>query len=467
MLTQVLRGAGRRTTIAASAAAVLMTSGAAAYVPTNGAAGVGDPYYPRYGNGGYDVQSYDISARYIGKLRRLRGDTTITARATQDLRRFNLDLLVRASKVWVDGRRASFDQRRHELVVTPKRRIDDGETFKVRVTYAGRPGRIEYDGERPFLAGRKGALAVGQPNIAPWWFPSNDHPSDRARFRVALTAPKGHQTVSNGRLAGKQTNNGLTTWKWRSGAPMATYLAFAGWGEFAFDRGRTKSGMRYLYAYDKRLSKKARKAATRSVRATGKVTDFLERRWGMYPFRRIGGVVTAHPLGYALENQTRPVYDDFFFAGGLNRTIVAHEMAHQWFGDAVTLNRWKDIWLNEGYATYSEWMWAARHNGPSLDRRFASHADIPAKDQFWKVPLRNPGRNRIFSDPVYYRGAMTLHALRREIGSKAFFKLSRRWVRESDGVGSQREYRRLAERVSGKDLEQFFRQWLRAGKPKV
>ncbi|MDN5851990.1 MAG: M1 family metallopeptidase [Actinomycetia bacterium] len=467
MLKRVLLGSARRATILVSAAAMLATGGAAAYVPTNGAAGVGDPYYPRYGNGGYDVKTYDISARYIGKARRLRGDTTVTARATQDLRRFNLDLLLRASKVWVDGRRARFDQLRHELVVTPKRRLDNGDRFTVRVKYAGWPGRIKYDGERPFLASRKGALAVGQPNIAPWWFPSNDHPSDPARFRIDLTAPKGHQTVSNGRLVGKRSKNGLTTWRWRSRSPMATYLAFAAWGKFSFDSGRTKSGTRYLYAYDKQLSKRVRKAARRSVRATGRVTRFLERRWGTYPFGRIGGLVTGQPLGYALENQTRPVYDDNFFGSGVNRTIVAHEMAHQWFGDAVTLKRWKHIWLNEGYATYSEWMWGAHHGGRSLDRRYASHAEIPATNRFWKVPLRDPGRKRIFSHPVYDRGAMTLHALRREIGSKVFFKLSRRWVKQRDGVGSQREYRRLAEKVSGKELGPFFRSWLRSGKPEV
>ena len=467
MLRSVLLGSARRAAIVTIAVGMLAGGGAAAQVSTTGSAGIGDSYYPRYGNGGYDVKRYDVTARYLGKSRRLRGDTTVIARATQDLRRLNLDLLLRASKVWVDGRRSRFTQNRHELVVTPKRRLDKGDRFRVRVKYAGRPGRIKYDGERPFLAARQRALAVGQPNIAPWWFPSNDHPSDPARFRIDLVAAKGMQTVSNGRLAGKRTKNGLTTWRWRSGSPMATYLAFAAWGRFAFDSGRTKSGTRYLYAYDKQLSRPVRKAARRSLRATGRVTRFLERRWGAYPFGRIGGLVTDQPLGYALENQTRPVYDAVFFFDGPKRGIVAHEMAHQWFGDEVTLNRWKDIWLSEGYATYSEWMWGAHHGGPSLDRRYASLAQIPAKNAFWKVPLRDPGRKRIFSHPVYERGAMTLHALRRKIGSKAFFRLARRWVAQRDGVGSQREYRRLAGQVSGQELGPFFRSWLRAGKPEV
>ena len=460
-------GAIRRVTVLTATVAMLAAGGATAQVSPKGAAGIGDPYFPQYGNGGYQVDSYDITARYIGAKRLLRGDTTLEARAEKDLTRFNLDLLLRASKVWVDGKRATFRQTRHELVVTPRKRLRDGQRFTVRVLYKGRPGRIAYGGERPFLAGPRNALAVGQPNIAPWWFPSNDHPSDPARFRVSLIVPKGQQAISNGRLVKRRTMRGLTRYVWRSRAPMATYLAFAAWGRFHVDRGRTRAGTRYLYAYDKRLPPRVRDAARRSLRSTGRVTRFLERRWGAYPFGRIGGLVTASPLGYALENQTRPVYDSGFFEQGPARGIVVHEMAHQWFGNAVTLRRWRDIWLNEGYATYSEWMWAARHGGPSLDRQFARVYGRPAGAEFWSVPLRDPGRARIFSDPIYDRGAMTLHALRREIGSKAFFQLSRRWVKQRDGVGGQREYRRLAEQVSGKELGPFFRSWLRAGKPEV
>ncbi|UPK76249.1 M1 family metallopeptidase [Nocardioidaceae bacterium SCSIO 66511] len=446
---------------------VLGTSAAAGAPADVGAPGIGDPYFPKSGNGGYDVQHYDITAGYAGKTRKLRGDTIIKARATQDLVRFNLDLLPRASAVRVDGKPAKFRQTRHELIVTPRRRIADGRRFKVRVRYAGRPGRIRYANEQPFLASKAGALAIGQPNIAAWWFPSNDHPSDKARFDIALRVAKGRQTVSNGRLVGKRTRNGRTTWRWHSGKPMATYLAFAAWGDFAIDRGRTKSGRPYLYAYDKRLGDRTRKAAERSIRSTDRVTSFLAKKWGRYPYKQIGGVVTAARLGYALENQTRPVYDAQFF-GGVNRGVVAHEMAHQWFGDAVTVKRWKAIWLNEGYATYAEWLWSGAHGGRTPQQQFNQLYAQPANDRFWNLPLRNPGAHNIFAGPIYSRGSMVLHALRREIGSKAFFKLSRRWVHQNaDGVGSQREYRRLAEEVSGKELDSFFRSWLGPGKPEV
>ncbi|UYM04115.1 M1 family metallopeptidase [Solicola gregarius] len=446
---------------------LLGTAGAAAQAPEHGAAGIGDPYFPTSGNGGYRVQHYDITAGYVAKTRRLRGDTTIKARATQDLSRLNLDLLLRASEVRVDGHRAKFRQTRHELIVTPRHTVPDGTRFTVRVRYAGRPGTIEYADERPFIASKSGALAVGQPNIAAWWFPSNDHPSDKARFDIALRVAEGRQTVSNGRLVSAKTRNGRTTWRWHAGKPMATYLAFAGWGGFAIERGHTRSGRPYLYAYDKRLGTGILETAKRSLHATGPVTGFLSKRWGRYPYRQIGGVVTAAPLGYALENQTRPVYDRVFFAG-VNRGVVVHEMAHQWFGDAIALKRWRDIWLNEGYATYSEWIWAAQHGGRTPAQQFDDLYDLPATDHFWSLPIGNPGAHNIFAGPIYTRGAMALHALRREIGSEAFFDVSRRWVhRNADGVGSTNEYRRLAEEVSGKDLGPLFSSWLGPGKPEV
>lgn len=439
-------------------------TGAAQESTGAGSAGIGDPYFPKYGNGGYRVAHYDVDVTYRPRNQRLTGTTVIRARARHRLSRFNLDLLVRASRVQVNGTRARFRQSRHELIVRPRHALRKGHRFRVRVEYAGRPGRIRWHGRRAFKAHKRHAFVVGQPNAAAWWFPSNDHPVDKARFRIDLTTPRRAKAVSNGRLAGRSQHGRMTTWHWRPRAPMATYLAFAAFGQYTIRRGRTPSGRPYLYAVDSVLRGRTEQAAWRSMRATGRVTRFLASRWGRYPYGHIGGLVTRR-FGSALENQTRPVYDASIFRGldrDANSGIVAHEMAHQWFGDAVAIRRWRNIWLNEGYATYSNWLWTQHRGGPRVSKRFRNHYSRLASSSYWRFVVADPGPKRLFHGPVYTRAAMMLHRLRHRMGSKLFFRLGRRWVHRNDGIGSEQEYRRLAERISGDDLDQFFHRWLHA-----
>lgn len=431
--------------------------------PHAGSDGIGDPYFPKYGNGGYRVGRYDIDVIYHPGSNRLQGATVVRAWAKQRLSRFNLDLLVRASKVRVNGHQARFRQTKHELIVKPRSPLRDGHRFRVQVVYAGKPNRFEWHGQQAFKVHGRAALAAGQPNAAAWWFPSSDHPSDKARYSIDLTYPSGHQAISNGRLASRTRHGRMTTWHWRMGQPMATYLAFVAFGDYAIRQGHTHSGRPYLYAVDKSLSRKATRASFRGLRTTARVTRFLASRWGRYPYHELGGVATKY-FGTALETQTRPVYDATYFKGRdrANSGIVSHEMAHQWFGDAVAIYRWRNLWLNEGYATYANWLWSQHRGGLSVAQRFRGNYARPASSKYWRFVVADPGPSRLFHDPVYTRAAMMLHRLRIRIGSKTFFRLSRRWVHHNDGVGSEREYQRLAERVSGDELDRFFYRWLHA-----
>ncbi|MEV1332928.1 M1 family metallopeptidase [Micromonospora costi] len=425
-----------------------------------GAAGAGDPYFPSYGNGGYDVGRYTVKVRYDPAENRLTGTTTVHAAATADLSAFNLDLAgLTVRSVTVDGAPAKHTRKDDELVVTPAHGLIAGNGFVAEIAYEGEPEPLENEvlGEGGFLHTEDGAIALGQPESASTWFPVNDHPSDKATYDFEVTAPEGLTAVSNGVPAGKATRAGWTTWKWSERAPMASYLSFVVIGKLRVTTGEHK-GRPVYSAVENDIPEGA---ADASIAKTVEVADYLESVFGPYPFEAYGGVVVSDQrIRYALETQSRPVYSVGFFRQGTNTGVVAHELAHQWYGDSVALTRWQDIWLNEGLATYAEWLWAEHSEGRRAAATFATRfAGSPA--QLWRTPPGKPGVENLFSDSVYQRGGMTVHALRVAVGDKAFFEILKTWAAEKrNGNGSTAEFIALAERVSGKKLTALFDAWL-------
>jgi hypothetical protein len=192
-----------------------------------------------------------------------------------------------------------------------------------------------------------------------------------------------------------------------------------------------------------------------------------EEGWfGNYPFSASGGIVDDAPVFFALETQTRPVYSPAFFGGGPDDFVVVHELAHQWYGDSLAVHAWQHIWLNEGFASYAEWMWSEREGFDTAQQIFDSHNLIPIDSGYWDLAIGDPGPDHLFDGQVYSRGAATLHALRVEVGDADFFRILRTWSRtEKGGTVTTREFIRLAERLSGEDLDDLFDEWLSAGKP--
>jgi aminopeptidase N len=425
-----------------------------------GSDGIGDPYLPKAGNGGYDVASYALDLRYQPKDDTLTGVATITATATADLTQFNLDFKdLTVESATVDGAPARTRPSDEELVVTPAARITSGARFVVEIRYGGVPKPYQEPplGEIGFLHTGDGAIAIGEPQVAASWYPVNDHPRDKATYTVTIAAPSDVVALSNGVLKKKTTAGGFTTWSWVESRPMAPYLATIVIGRYRLTQG-THDGKPVVTAVHSSLPT----YIDREMRRTAEIVDFLETRFGPYPFDAMGGIVVDDGrIRFALENQSRPIYGQVFFDSGGDATwVIAHELAHQWYGDSVSVENWNEIWLNEGFATYAEWLWDEHRGSRTAQDIFDRLYDAPS-NPLWATPPGAPGADRIFSDSVYTRGGMTLHALRMTVGDEAFFRILKAWSAEQAyGNATTAEFIAVAERISGRQLDQLFTDWL-------
>jgi aminopeptidase N len=407
------------------------------------------------------VSHYALDIRYDPDTDRIDGRVAIAATATQPLTRFDLDLHgLTVAEVKVNGAAATSSRLSDELMITPPATLPAGGQFTVDIRYGGVPTPY-YEAEdlgkaTGFVTHAEGALAQGQPNVAASWFPVNDHPRDKATYDITITAPSQLAALSNGVLLGKAPSGADTTWRWAVRQPMASYLATVVIGDYRVIQS-THNGLPVIYGIDESLPA----TVDATLAKTPEVIDFLTTQFGPYPFDALGGI--AHndkDLNFALENQTRPVYSPAFFNGGGGDWVVAHELAHQWFGDSVSVTNWADIWLNEGFATYAEWLWAEHTNKRSLGQSFAQ-AYAAAGDEVWRTPPARPGVKGIFSSSVYDRGAMALYALRVAVGPRVFAELVKAWAAaKRDGNASTADFTAFAEQFSGKDLDAVFDAWL-------
>jgi aminopeptidase N len=442
-------------------ALLLLPAAAAAIPPTVGAPGSGDPFFPLAGNGGYDVGKYSLALSYQPATHELRGRATVTATAAQALSQFDLDLRgFRVAAVRVDGAPATFWRSGQELVIKPTAAIADGATFRVVVRYAGRPGPVtDPDGSSEgWVPTDDGAFVVGEPQGSPSWFPANDTPRDKALFDIRVTVPRGITVMANGVLVSHKTAGQRTTWLWRETDPMAPYLATATLGRFDLSRSSVDGVPSYV-AVDKKMRHRG------VLRRLPGIIRFYASEFGPYPFTAVGAVVDRAPqVGYALETQTKPVFDSM-----PDEATLAHELSHQWYGDSVTLSAWPDIWLHEGFATWCEWLWSEHRGTKSAHDIFAKlYATPTSKTDFWNPPPGAPGTPvHLFDGTIYERGAMTLQALREKVGDQDFFAIMRAWAQDNRyGNVTTAQFIALAEQISGVDLGAFFQAWLyQEGKP--
>jgi len=447
--------------VAGPAAVGGSAAAAAAAGAVSGSTGGGDPYFPKAGNGGYDVKHYDLRLKYRPSTRALTATAVVTAKAKVKLRSFSLDLRkLKVSKVTVNGRKAAFKHPAGELVITPKRALSAGHQFTAKVSYTATMGKPLDNTGAPYgwTATSDGALVANEPEGASTWYPVNDVPYDKATYRFTVTVPKGTVAVGNGLLTATSTKSNWTTFRWVANDAQASYLAMATTGNYTLTSKKTATGLPIINAVDKDLSARDKADAKAVLALQPKMISFFSTQFGKYPFNSFGAVIDDDSVGYALENQTRPIY-----SGVPDEITVAHELAHQWFGDSVTPRRWQDIWLNEGFATYAEWLWEESRGGESPQATFAElyNNTYPADDAFWASKPGEPGAKALFESPVYNRGAMTLQALRITIGDDNFFTVLQRWAKDNrKGVVNTAALIKLSEQVSGQQLDDLFTAWL-------
>jgi aminopeptidase N len=436
---------------------------------TDGSTGLGDPYFPSAGNGGYDAKNYDVTLAYRSPDKHIDAVVKMTATATQALSGFSLDLRgLRVRSVLVDGLPAVFRRERQELMVTPATPLPRGRSFTTVVRYSGRPGPLSGPmlGTYGWIPTQDGILTLSEPDGTPTWMPVNDHPRDKATYTFRVTVPNWLQVIANGEPRPPVRGAATTTYTWVERSPMASYLAMIAIGRFRTLRGRAGS-LPVITAVDPQYAG----AAGKLHRTTIAVLNWQRSLFGRYPFATGGGVIDDPDVGYALETQERPVYAGFV----PDTDFIVHELAHQWFGNSVSLTAWPDIWLNEGFATYAEWLWQEHRTAKAKKGRrdtakkiFTRYYRQPADSPIFQPPPGQPGRRDLFGFSVYIRGAMCLQALRQRIGDRAFFRTLRAWIAERrHGNGRTADFVALAERQSGRQLDRLFHAWLYAkGKPR-
>ena len=417
-------------------------------------------YLPRSGTFDYSVLSYDLDLGYKVATNRLDATAVIRARAEIDLPAIMLDLVhLRAKRVRVDGdKRARFSQSPTHLRIKPAARIPAGAEFTVEVEYDGSPvPRRTRWGTLGWEELTDGVIVASQPSGAPTWFPCNDRPSDKAAYRIRVTTEQPYTVLATGELVEHSVAGGRGTWVFEREEPTASYLAAVQIGRYVIEPRRT-AGVEWVIAYPAPLARRV----LADFGQVGRMLECFQERFGPYPFPSYTIVVTEDPLEIPLEAQAMATFGSSHADGrGGSTRLIAHELAHQWFGNSVGVASWRDIWLNEGFACYAEWLWSEFDGGPSANTLARTHhALLRAKPK--DIVLGDPGVDSMFDDRVYKRGGCLLHALRLRLGDERFFALLRAWTSERRfGTAVGADFEELAGRFSPEPLDAFFDAWLR------
>lgn len=428
--------------------------------PVEGSPGMGDPYYPNLGNSGYDVQNYEIVLDVDPLMNNIQGSTEIMATATERLGSFHLDFHgLMIESINVNGEIAEYSRNEDELTIKPSMILELNEPFKVVVQYKGTPDfalSIPMGNKMGWSHAESGAINIwGEPDAASNWFPNNNHPRDKATFLFEITVPKPWVVAANGKLKETKEDGEKTLFIWEMDKPMATYLATVNIDQYETftQNGPNGVSIRSYFPTEYPL------ASRLNYNILPSAINFFNNLFGPYPFDEYGVVVASEDglckdVNIALEAQTMTIHCPVMNF----EEVIVHELAHQWFGDSVSLENWKDIWLKEGFATYAQWLWASK-NDPEALSRITKNRDAMFFDT--DFPVAEPSPDNLYTNDSYTGGALVLNALRLKIGDENFFNLLRAYTEKYQyGNAGTDEFIALAEEISRQELKEFFDQWI-------
>ena len=418
---------------------------------------------PGIGNTGYDAQHYDADIVVQGDGA-LDATATMTALATESLDQFSLDFIgFDIESVKVDGKKAKFKREDGELIIEPKSSLSKGQEFSVQVDYNGDPKPFPSK-HAPVALGwnsfEGGSYVVSEPDGTRAWLPVNDHPTDKASYSFHINVPKPMVAATNGVLAQIEEHDDSRTYHFEARDQMASYVSTVHVGEYVRSESVSPNGVPIRDYFPKDIVNEAKHDFGRVPEMMG----FFSEKFGPYPFEVYGNIVMDANLGgaAALETQTLPLYDRGMVSGDRkSERVLVHELAHHWFGNSVSPGDWKDIWLNEGLASYSEVLWIEHDKGPEARDRALARNERIARSFGSKNPIAEPAPDGLFDSKIYQGGSLAVHALRKEVGDKAFFQILKTYgAQHRDSTATTEDLISISSKVAKKDLQPFFDKWV-------